>query len=176
MQNNESFNKLYDGFRLRPATEGESAELIEVVREVFVEYGWIFDATDELPDFVQFDKYYAGNVPAKDKPFLCAVDMPDKQGAVAGCIALKFDHEGPCLSRVYLRKQYRGRGVGKWMVREYMEMLRLQGYGSLHLWTDTRFVPAHRMYEKVGFRMAGEIRSLHDINRSFEWKMVISLL
>jgi GNAT superfamily N-acetyltransferase len=175
MQNNESFNKLFNGFRVRPAVETEIEELIQVVREVFVEYDMIFDALDELPDYVRFGEYYAENVPSVGRPFLCTVLAPGEEGVIAGCIAQRFDEDGPCLSRVYLRPQYRAQGVGKWMVREFMDLLRQQGFDSMHLWTDTRFVPAHGMYEKVGFRMAGEIRSLHDVNRSFEWKMVASL-
>jgi putative acetyltransferase len=172
MQNNESFDKHFKGFRLRPAMETEIPELIAVVDEVFAEYDMVFDAMDELPDYVQFPEYYGENRPLAGKPFLCSVLAPGPTDLIAGCIALRFDEEGACLTRVYLRAQYRRQGVGKWMVREFMDMIRNQGYNSIHLWTDTRFVPAHRMYETLGFRMASEIRSLHDVNISFEWKMV----
>ena len=35
---------------------------------------------------------------------------------ICGVIALKYNHEGACLSRVYLDEDVRGKGVGRWMI------------------------------------------------------------
>jgi GNAT superfamily N-acetyltransferase len=96
-------------------------------------------------------------------------------GDIVGCIALKFNAEGPYLSRVYLRREVRGLGLGRWMSAQMLHIARKQGFLRIHLWTDTRFEDAHRMYQKLGFTFTGDIRSLHDINNTFEWKMEASL-
>jgi putative acetyltransferase len=141
----------------------------EIISSVFDEYGWKFVEIDELPDFVFFEKHYAN---PENAVLFSIIDESDQ---VVGSIALKNDGRGPYLSRVYLRAAYRGLGLGKWMTNYMMEMAKSRGFNSIYLWTDTRFLGAHRMYERLGFRMTGELRSLHDVNRSFEFKMEAGL-
>lgn len=46
---------------------------------------------------------------------------------------------------------------------------RQQQADSLHLWTDTRFTTAHRVYERLGYVRLPEIRELHDRSNSVEY-------
>jgi len=138
-----------------------------IIRDVFDEYGWVFVEHDELPDFVHYNVYYSD--PQRARLYA----LTDSQGTILGCIGLKVNAHGAYLSRVYLRQSHRGLGLGKWMTARVMHIAVIDGFKSLHLWTDTRFVGAHRMYERLGFQMSGELRSLHDVNHSFEYKMYI---
>lgn len=158
-------------FTLRMSIRSDIPVLSSIIDSVFSEYNWIFVEADELPDFVDFDTYYADESRAR----LFTVVAEGSPHKIIGCIALKFNAEGPYLSRVYLLEEYRGYGLGKWMTTQVMESARRAGFNRIHLWTDTRFVGAHHMYRKLGFTMTGEIRSLHDINNSFEYKMAMLL-
>lgn len=155
----------YKDFILRKASGEDIPALIDIIKSVFDEYGWVFVAEDELPDFVHFERVFSD--PSKARLFAL-----EKDGKLVGCAGLKFNDEGPYLSRVYLLRAYRGQGLGKWMSRKMVAMAMDEGYSSVHLWTDTRFIDAHHMYLSIGFRMTRELRSLHDTNNSFEWKMV----
>ncbi len=152
-------------FILRPAKEADIRLMSDIINTVFDEYGWTFVETDELPDFVFYESHYSN----PERALLFA--LTDEKDNVIGSIAVKSGGRGPYLSRVYLMAEYRGFGLGKWMTSQVMELVKKRGFDSIHLWTDTRFVDAHRMYERLGFRMTGEIRSLHDVNRSFEFRM-----
>lgn len=156
-------------FILRPAQPPDLPVISDIISSVFDEYGWTFVEIDELPDLVFFESHYAD----PNRAVLLALTNEDDH--VIGSIALKNGGRGPYLSRVYLRAEYRGFGLGKWMTSHVLEMAKSRGFNSAHLWTDTRFLDAHRMYERLGFRMTGELRSLHDVNRSFEFKMEVDL-
>lgn len=152
-------------FILRPARVDDIPLISDIIQDVFVEYGWTFVEIDELPDFVFYETHY--HDPERASLFV----LTDETGQIIGSIGLKNAGRGPYLSRVYLRAESRGHGLGKWMTGVVMEMARSRGFTSIHLWTDTRFLDAHRMYDRLGFRMTGDLRSLHDVNRSFEFKM-----
>lgn len=156
-------------FILRPAEKSDISVMSDIISTVFDEYGWTFVEIDELPDFVFYEKHYSD----PERAFLYA--LTDESGQVVGSIAIKNGGRGPYLSRVYLKAEYRGLGLGKWMTSCVLEMAKSSGFNSIHLWTDTRFLDAHRMYERLGFRMTGDLRSLHDVNRSFEFKMETEL-
>lgn len=151
-------------FTLRTAIPSEIDTLAKIIEEVFTELGWVFVIDDELPDYVKYNDHYSD--PEENGLFAMECD-----GTIIGSIALKHDGIEPYLSRVYLKKEYRGYGLGQWMTVCMMDLARKRGHQQMHLWTDTRFEVAHNLYHKVGFVMTREIRSLHDINNSFEWKM-----
>lgn len=146
--------------RILPAQKADIPELIEIIGRVFEEYDWIFDANDELPDLVDFDHYYVGT-----EHRLFTVWIGEQR---VGCIAVKVGPEGPYLSRVYLKKDARGQGIGRMMTEFAFKDVRKRGFTHIHLWTDTRLLTAHKMYEATGFTRMPVIRALHEINISFE--------
>jgi len=166
------FKKGESSFRFRRTILSDIPTLSRIIEEVFSEYGWVFVEADEVPDFVNFPTYYGDASKARLFTIASNVEEP----AIAGCIALKFNQEGPYLSRVYLSKEFRGIGLGKWMTHEVISIVREEGYPSIHLWTDTRFLDAHGMYKSIGFSQTPDLRSLHDVNTSFEYKMVLNLM
>lgn len=146
--------------RILPATKDDIPELIAIIGGVFEEYEWIFEAKEELPDLVDFDHDYVGT-----EHRLFTVWMDEER---VGCIAVKLAAEGPYLSRVYLKKEARGKGIGRMMTEFAFDEARKRGFTHIHLWTDTRLLTAHKMYEAMGFTRRPVIRALHEINISFE--------
>jgi putative acetyltransferase len=154
-------------FWMEPTIESEIPHLSNIIESVFIEYNWSYVESDEVPDFINFNQAYAD----PERAMIFSVKSVTNNQEIIGCIALKFNNEGPYLSRVYLKQDFRGFGLGKWMSVEMMNLARERGFKHIHLWTDTRFIAAHHMYLRVGFSMSGLLRSLHDINNSFEFKM-----
>jgi RimJ/RimL family protein N-acetyltransferase len=159
-------------YRFRKFVPNDIPSLSKIIENVFIEYSWVYIEKDEVPDFVNFAEYYANGKKAR----LYTVELEGTSNPViVGCIALKFNNEGPYLSRVYLTKAYRGLGLGKWMTNMVIDIARKEGHQTVHLWTDTRFLDAHAMYRRIGFERTTDLRSLHDVNTSFEFKMVLNL-
>ena len=148
---------------LRPAQQGDMLQLISMIEKIFAEYDMVFDAEEELPDFLAFDAYYKNS----DDHLIVAEDA--KAGTLAGCTALLFEEFAPRLSRVYVAEAYRGRGIGWKLVDRAMQLAKEHGAEWIHLWTDTRFERAHEFYEQLGYEYTGRVRPLNDINDSYEY-------
>lgn len=148
--------------RILPAHPNDIPDLIRIIADVFDEYGWIFRAEDELPDFLDYDAWYVGT------PHRLFTLWKDERRI--GCIAVKVGSEGAYLSRVYVSRTERGQGFGRMIVEFAVDEARKQGHSHIHLWTDTRFETAHKLYEATGFHRQDVIRALHDTNISFEFR------
>ncbi len=79
-------------------------------------------------------------------------------GAVAGCAQLTII---PGLGRKAIKRgqiealriaaDHRGQGLGRWFMRELIEVARGRGCGLVQLTSDKRRPEAHRFYESLGF-------------------------
>lgn len=76
----------------------------------------------------------------------CWVRTTDEYGHI--------DDETPSFS-VSLYAQYRGRGIGGAMMRQMLDELRRAGYSCASL-SVQKENPAVRLYERLGFRIAGD--------------------
>ena len=76
------------------------------------------------------------------------------------------------LKKLYLHEQARGSGLATQLVSVVEDLAWRAGAKSLELWSDTRFVRAHRFYERVGFERQEETRELHDLSNSIEYQFV----
>lgn len=72
------------------------------------------------------------------------------------------------LKSMYVDIAWRRRGVGSMLTKMVMEEARRRGCAEMELWSDTRFTPAHAMYESLGFIRFGE-RAIQDSNNSVEF-------
>ena len=98
------------------------------------------------------------------------------QDRVLGTIALG-EHEvdgepGVELKKLYVHPWLRGRGMGRRLCLLVEDHARSTRRGLIELWTDTRFETAHAMYAHLGYRRTGEIRPLHDLSRTEEYRFL----
>lgn len=66
------------------------------------------------------------------------------------------------LKRLYVAASHRRRGLAEALTRAVAERARVLGAVALEAWSDTRFVDAHRLYERLGFARSPVTRDLDD--------------
>ncbi len=124
-------------------------EDIETVRELFTEY------EQSLPfdlDFQNFDDELAKLPGEYSRPdgrlILATID----RNAV-GCVALRKIGTGICeMKRLYVRPEFRGRGVGKELASRIIADAREIGYEIMRLDTVSSMKEAIALYVSLGFR------------------------
>lgn len=125
---------------------------IEATREIFREY-----ATGLGVDlcFQQFDAELAG-LPGEYAEPRGALLLALVDGALAGCCALRpldtVDYPNASeMKRLYVRKAFRGFGLGRQLAEAILDAARRAGYASVLLDTLDEMEAARALYEDLGF-------------------------
>ena len=132
------------------ATQVQSREQAAEVRELFLEYAQ--SLTFDLC-FQSFDKELAGlpgdYAPPEGRLLLAIFD-----GQTAGCVALhKIENDVCEMKRLYVRPQFRGKGLGKALAERIIHEAREIGYKKLRLDTvEPVMRAAVAMYRQLGFQ------------------------
>lgn len=128
--------------------------VVHVVKSVFDEYGFTWEAHGYCRDVYEPDRAYI----APGGMFWCAVEQSSDDGGspcVIGCAGVSF-HDGVCeLHRMYLLKSCRGRGIGRALLNTCIEHARLSGSRAIRAWSDVQLTTAHRLYLNAGFVQNG---------------------
>lgn len=144
-----------------PATRADAPDVIALIGRVFVEYGWIWDPAAEVRDLLQWTPY---------EPPHGAFFVVRREGRIVGSVGVdRVGDDTAELHRLYLDPSARGRGVGDSLVETILAWCRERGVTRLVLWSDTRFVHAHRLYLRHGFRQVGERELPEDVNQTREY-------
>ena len=94
-----------------------------------------------------------------------------EDGEAAGCGGIKlFGTEYGEIKRMYVRPQFRGRGLARLMLDHLTAYARSQGIGILRLETGIHQRAAIRLYEQVGFRRISPFAGYRDdpVSRCYE--------
>ncbi|KAB0269491.1 GNAT family N-acetyltransferase [Microvirga brassicacearum] len=152
-----------DDLRLRPATDDDAQDLFGLLSLCFADYpGCYVDPHEDLPDLRAPGRAFAGSGGA-----FWVLD--DERGRVCACVAVDFPERGVAeLHRLYVRPDQRRRGLGGRLVAHVERFARQGGARHLFFWSDTRFEAAHRLYQRVGYRLVPGERPLGDISNSME--------
>jgi len=128
--------------------EASSAEQVETVRALFEEYWRQFGFT---PCFQGFASEVAA-LPGKYAPPDGALALLEIEGRPAGCVALRrSDAERAEFKRLYVRPEYRGRGLGRVLLDWVIARARQSGYRELVADTMPVMKTALDMYLRAGF-------------------------
>lgn len=173
-------------FQIRSADNHDVAEVVRVIKSVYDEYGFTWEPERYHADLYDIEQHYAS-----PEAFFVAVDGIQVLGTVAlevfpaipGVPGTTTFVEGfwrccgaDCsLERLYVDPFARRRGVGRALSEFVIETARAAGYRSLELWSDKRFVDAHRLYERLGAHVVGE-RICDDPDHSPEWGLILPLV
>lgn len=130
--------------------QAESASEIAQARELFLEYA---QSLGFSLCFQNFDQELA-NLPGEYAPPDGRLLLAEFEAKVAGCVALHKLEEGICeMKRLYLRSQFRGKGLGRAIADRIIAEAREIGYQRMRLDTvEPVMKDAVAMYRKFGFR------------------------
>jgi len=186
------------GFRIREATNSDVDGIVRVVKAVYDEYGFTWDAEEYHADLYDPDAYYG----QRGDVFLVAESLGrgkskeegGREGGILGVIGLCFHDRitgvagvtvlvdgkiraagSDCsLERLYVHPEARRQGVGEALTREVVVRAKKARKSVMELWSDKRFGDAHRLYGRFGAMTIGD-RICHDPDQSPEWGLVIVL-
>ena len=130
--------------------QAESAEQISAVRELFLEYA---KSLNFSLCFQSFETELAG-LPGDYAPPDGRLLLAAYNSRAAGCVALhKLEHEICEMKRLYVRPQFRGKGLGRILAERMVDDARKIGYQRLRLDTvEPVMGHAVALYRKLGFK------------------------
>ena len=131
-------------------SQAESPTQIAQARELFLEYA---QSLGFSLCFQNFDKELAG-LPGDYAPPQGRLLLAEYEGQLAGCVALHPLDPTICeMKRLYLRPQFRGKGLGRALADRIIAEARLIGYHRMRLDTVGPVMKdAVAMYRKLGFQ------------------------
>lgn len=171
---------------IRSADNKDCDGVVRVIRAVFDEYAFTWDEVDYHADLYDLEGHYS----AKGHTFYVA----ESEGLIVGTIALeRFPLiEGPVgelttlngfkriqgcdcsLERMYVHPDARRQGIGRALIAQVVTVAQGEAKRAMELWSDKRFLDAHRQYSRFGAKVVGD-RICHDPDQSPEWGLVIAL-
>ncbi len=130
--------------------QANSDQQIAQARELFLEYA---QSLGFSLCFQNFDKELA-ELPGDYAPPDGRLLLAEFEGQLAGCVALHMLEPGVCeMKRLYLRPQFRGKGLGRALADRIITEARQIGYQRMRLDTvEPVMKDAVAMYRKIGFR------------------------
>jgi ribosomal protein S18 acetylase RimI-like enzyme len=85
-----------------------------------------------------------------------ALIVAEAGGALCGCVALKKIGDGVCeMKRLFVRDAFKGKGIGRELVRRIIDEGRSKGYRFMRLDTLESMKPAIALYRSFGFGETG---------------------
>jgi putative acetyltransferase len=151
-------------FEIRDGRDDDAWDLVGLVAGCWSEYpGCVLDVHGEEPDLLAIASAYE----AKGGRFW----VVEEDGRLIASVGLA---PAPAAGQVLLQKLYvarsaRRKGLGGRLVGLVEAEAVTRGATAVELWTDTRFEPAHRLYESLGYFRNGATRDLHDLSHSVEY-------
>ncbi|MBS1719223.1 MAG: GNAT family N-acetyltransferase [Armatimonadetes bacterium] len=172
---------------IRLATPEDGLGIAANVKEVFDEYGFIWEEEDYNADLFHPEVYLGEN-----GQFWVA---EDEDGIIVGCGGIAWhdtipgapgetalDEEGVIrisatgggVARMYVRPRARHRGIASQIMRLIDGAARERGLEHVEIWSDKKFDDAHRLYQKFGAKIVAD-RISTDPDQSPEWGFIWTL-
>lgn len=151
------FTKLESLFRPVNLVQVQTPEDVESARELFKEYSaWLGINLC----FQNFEKELA-ELPGDYVPPAGRLFLTVEEDRIAGCVALRRLGDGVCeMKRLYVRPEFRGRGLGRELTRAVINAAHEVGYDRMRLDTlPGKMDRAIAMYRSLGFQ---EIDAYYD--------------
>jgi putative acetyltransferase len=152
------------GFQIRDARDEDAWDLIGLVAGCWSEYpGCILDVHGEEPDLLSIATAFR----SRGGRFW----VVERGGRLVASVGMSPAPEpaSALLLKLYVARSARRQGLGGTLVGLVESESAATGATTVELWTDTRFLDAHRLYERRGYVRNGTTRELHDLSHSVEY-------
>jgi putative acetyltransferase len=149
---------------IRAGRDGDGEQLIALIGACFAEYpGCILDVDGEMPEL----RMIATSFATQRGCFWVA----EHAGLLVGSVGIvpATDQRGTELRKLYVTSTMRRRGLGTALCDLVEAEARRRRAAFVDLWSDTRFVDAHRLYERRGYVRGPDTRALHDLSHTVEY-------
>jgi putative acetyltransferase len=146
---------------IRPAIDQDVPAIREIIARIYADYGDVLDIEREDPHLRDPLTYFrAGGG---------ELWVAECDGVVAGSTGVKLDPPWAEIKTVYVAHEFRRRGLARRLTGTAIAHARERGCPRLALWSDTRYVEAHRLYESLGFVRVGR-RDVSIVNTFSEFR------
>jgi ribosomal protein S18 acetylase RimI-like enzyme len=133
--------------------QADSSGKIELAREMFREYAAQLGVDLCFQDFERELRELPGKYAPPAGRLLLAYDFAGGDRKSAGCGALRPIDSTICeMKRLYVRPEFRGRGLGRALTESLIATAREIGYAAMRLDTLPTMHEAHALYRRLGFR------------------------
>lgn len=150
--------------QIREARDEDADRVIALIASCYQEYpGCVLDVEVEEPEL----KAVASAYRDRGGCFWVAVEP----GCLVGCVGIlpTADQAGIMLKRLYVARAARRHGLGGRLCALAESEARARGGAYIELWSDTRFIEAHRFYLHRGYTKGARTRALYDRSNSVEY-------
>lgn len=159
--------------RVRPAVQQDTPAIHRLIALVYAEYGCTLNVAEDEPHLIEPCSYFRGR--GGEFWVVEEADAVAETGEIKATVAVLLEGRASELKSLYVHPSLRRQGLGRRLTEMAMERARAGRATSMFLWSDTRFLDAHNLYRRLGFREMGR-RELHDTNNSIELGFEISLV
>ena len=128
-------------------SNSDKQAVTNIVLNGLKEFGFGYDPRDDI-DLENPKKYY---IEQGGMFYILKVD-----GIVVGTVAVINKGKTAELKRLYVDKNYQGKGFGSKLIDEAIHFCKESGFIKLELETNKKFKKAHLLYQKRGFRIVKE--------------------
>lgn len=152
---------------IRSARSADSVEASAVVEAVYAEFGFTWEPDGYHGDLADVEQGFAG---------FWVAELEGRMVGTAGLAVSSHRLRGcDCsLERLYVLQEARGAGAGSALLRAVLKAACSRDLRRMEIWSDKRFVDAHRLYERFGAELVEE-RVGDDPDASAEWGLVLPL-
>lgn len=133
---------------------GENLELVRVLLEEYAD--WM--VSEELISEQELGAFQEQlvNLPNGFAPPNGCLLVGMYRGGAGGCVALREVSDGICeMKRLYVRREFRGLGIGRALAEAVIEKARKIGYSQMRVHTLRAMEAANLLYSSMGFREIG---------------------
>lgn len=147
---------------IREARDADAEGLIALIGACWAEYeGCILDVDGEVPELRAIATWFA----ARGGRFW----VGEADGRIVASVGFVPAGSGVELCKLYVDRSRRRAGLGSRLVGLVEAAAGERGAGFVELWSDTRFLDAHRLYERLGYVRRPGTRVLGDLSNTVEY-------
>ena len=144
----------------RPTIPEDVPGIHALISEVYAEYDCVLEVETDERHLLEPGPYFR----AHGGEFW----VVEEGGNIRATAAVMLHEDAGELKSLYVHPALRRQGWGQRLTTLAIDYARASGRRKMILWSDTRFLDAHRLYRRLGFRETGR-RELHDSNNSIEY-------